>query len=79
MFKGGSEQFSDEFYGFTIESNCPDFYCGSGNKLNTVLLIFSEKLRIFIAQEVAGFKRQNISMNDYSENIKNFKDSFLPA
>jgi hypothetical protein len=55
------------------------FYCGSGNKLNTVLIIFTEQLRVTIAQKVAGFKRKYISTNKYGANIKNVKGNLLPA
>jgi hypothetical protein len=50
--KGGSTQFFNEFYGFKIKSDCPDFYCGSGNKLNTVPTIFTGWIRVSVAQRL---------------------------
>jgi hypothetical protein len=69
--KGGSIQFFNEFSGVTIKSNCADSYCGSGNKLNTVPIIFTEQSRVSVAQKVAGFlSAKNISTNKNSANIK---------
>jgi hypothetical protein len=53
--KGGSIQFFNEFCSLEIKSKCPDFFCGSGNKLNAVPIIFAGQLQNFITQEIAGF------------------------
>ena len=73
--------FFNNFSGFKIKSNSPDFKYGSGNELSAVPIIFTRQSEKFYnTRNLQFFKAQNISKKkiNHGANIKNVEDNFLP-
>ena len=71
--------FFNNFSGFKIKSNSPDFKYGSGNELSAVPIIFTRQSEKFYnTRNLQFLKAQNISKKiNHGANIKNVTRQFL--